>query len=265
MDIFDSEEFANLYRRRIDQPRILTIERVGSLSRERFLMDHEPSGYPIVFTSSNSRGASSEEQIWDLLAKKHGSISLDVRVGNYASPDEYIKRRETISLSLLDFVRSLGQDSKVNSPYAGNQKPPVSLLQDFEIFAPYFYPSDKFEDPAMWIGGPGSITPLHKDGSDNFAIHIAGAKLWTLFPVRDAPFLYLRRVMLESDFAVSAVDLRAVEDNEFPLFKSAHSINVMVHGGETLYIPEGWGHYVQNISNSFMVNFWIRGRNKSGT
>lgn len=101
------------------------------------------------------------------------------------------------------------------------------------------------------------MTPLHKDSTDNFAYQVCDSKRWTIFPVRDVPFLSLTRLLEHSDYATSCIDPRNVQLPEYPEYKQAQPIEFELHAGEMLYLPAGWSHQVENMSMSMMVYYWM--------
>jgi len=113
------------------------------------------------------------------------------------------------------------------------------------------------EQPAFWLGVTGSVTPLHKDSTDNFAFQVCGTKRWILFPVRDIPFLYMERPLQHTDFATSQVEPKNPQLDRYPLYSNARSIVIDVNAGEMLYLPAGWAHHVENQTTSLMVNYWM--------
>jgi lysine-specific demethylase 8 len=42
----------------------------------------------------------------------------------------------------------------------------------------------------------------------------------------------------------------------FPLFEKAPFCECVVHAGESLFIPEGFWHYVRALDDSFSISFW---------
>ena len=153
----------------------------------------------------------------------------------------------------------LGGGGQIPPPYAGNFRLPQEVLRTWGAGAPGYYDLSRFEPPTVWLGAPHSLTPLHRDSTDNFALQLVGCKRWTIFPPQDAPYLYMSFVDASpgGDFATSAVDLRNSDLERFPAFANAHPITFDLHAGEMLYLPMGWSHFVENLELSLMVNYWL--------
>lgn len=263
MDIFTSTKFSHLYKKLKDQPRITQIKRYDFPTKAIFSQEIAQAGYPVVFSFPNRLDISSN-QVFDLLANKYGHTVLKVRVGDYANPNIYTSSRQYVSVELREFIA--GMTSKdTDQAYAGNQVLSQEIAEELNVTAPPFYPRDDFEAPAIWLGGKGTVTPLHKDSADNFAFHVCGRKRWILFPVRDAEYLYLSRAMdkPDSDFAASDIDLRNPDFTKFPALKNAKSIEVTINTGEVLYLPAGWSHFVENIEKTLMINYWLSIKKRS--
>lgn len=243
-DVLATATFRAVHARVAQQPRIADVPRVTSPAELDALA---AAGYPAV----QRFDVASRDELMAVL-RRHGDLTLTVRTGAYARPHDYVHDRRIVSMSLDRYLAGLerGPDG-----YAGNQQITVDLASQLGAGVPSCAPSAALEPPAMWLGPAGTVTPLHKDSSDNVAMQLFGVKAWTLFPVRDAPHLQLERVSSApgfSDFAVSRIDLRhdAVPANTGPL-------RVEVSAGELLYIPAGWSHFVENVTASLMVNYWI--------
>lgn len=262
---FDStiftEQFSKLLNQLSDQARISVVSKMDLPDKETFLKSIGPMKYPVVFRD-NLKPA---DEILKILSRNYADIELEARQGNYADPDQYLTNRQRTKVKLGNYLSELerqSRDQTVINVYAGNVRPSLELLLDIGCIPPSFYKKDSFETPAMWLGGAGAVTPLHKDGSDNFAIHFWGRKRWTLFPVRDIPLLYMKRVIPSSDFAVSNIDLRKPDYKKFQDMVDAVSINIEVSAGEILYLPQGWAHFVENLEPTLMINYWIKEINK---
>ncbi|MCX6117838.1 MAG: cupin-like domain-containing protein, partial [Proteobacteria bacterium] len=199
---------------------------------------------------------------WQKILKEHPEKQVKVRLGDYANPENYAPEKrllmdQKLSVYIQDILNNK-LDSKT-PPYAGNFTLPIDFLASIGANIPNLYPVEVFEAPTVWLGTKNCITPLHRDSSDNFAIHITGKKRWTIFSPADAPHLYMSSVSASKggDFATSAIDLRSPNLHLFPEFSKAHPITFDVDSGETLYLPMGWSHFVENLEPSLMVNYWL--------
>lgn len=193
------------------------------------------------------------------LMKQHSEgVEIKARQSTYQSSSEYLGGRKQVPMPLSDYLDDLLSPSQAGL-YAGNQPLPPKFGELFGVSLPDFLNEDQVEPPAFWLGPAGSTTPLHKDSTDNFAIQIFGEKLWTLYPVRDIPFLAMSRPNLdeEVDFAVSTMNWPHPDAKRFPEFHKAQSLTVTLRPGDALYLPAGWAHQVQNQTPCLMMNYWM--------
>jgi ribosomal protein L16 Arg81 hydroxylase len=109
------------------------------------------------------------------------------------------------------------------------------------------------------MGRAGTITHLHKDIPDNFSFAYFGRKRWILYPPRDYPYLYMVNPHEKEvpDFGASQVNLKSPDYEKFPDFAKAHPVEFIQEAGDMLYLPAGWSHYVENLEDTLMLNFWL--------
>lgn len=134
----------------------------------------------------------------------------------------------------------------------------------------------------LWACGPSAPTSaVHRDHYDNLHTVVTGAKRFTLFPPQDALFLDKRPAVAarwRHDAAACArarggacaatppcwslvaepgaqpapcahVDVGAPSARDATALAAASPLVVELAAGETLFLPRGWYHYVQNISH----------------
>ncbi|KAI9657992.1 MAG: hypothetical protein M1821_002649 [Bathelium mastoideum] len=133
------------------------------------------------------------------------------------------------------------------------------------------------DEPFMnaWLGPGGTISPLHTDPYHNIFCQVVGFKYIKLYAPDQTPYLYPHGTDEQGvDMSnTSQVDLRLFSPNyeeqnesesrsepslhaQYPLFRTAHSLECVLGPGDSLYIPKGWWHYVESLSTSFSVSFW---------
>lgn len=236
--------------------RVGEILRADAISRSEFFSEFAKTSRPFI-----QRKSSDSRDAFQRISSQFGDRIVKVRLGDYADPYHYApERRQLQEMKIVEYVSILDKVSAdgVPPPYAGNFSVPVEFLSSIGVGAPTFYPANSFEPPTVWLGAKGSITPLHRDSTDNFTFQLMGRKRWVIFPPQDDPYLYMRHVAASAggDFATSDVDLRRPDLVRFPEFVKAKPIEFILEEGDMLYLPMGWAHFVENLSKSLMVNYW---------
>lgn len=99
------------------------------------------------------------------------------------------------------------------------------------------------------MGGDTTFTALHADvyRSYSWSSNICGIKKWTFFPPGQED-------LLKDKLGNLVYDIRVVDKTEFPLFHTAKRIVVYQKDGETIFVPSGWFHQVENIGAAISIN-----------
>jgi len=107
----------------------------------------------------------------------------------------------------------------------------------------------------LWIGGPGNVTPVHYDMSENILVQVVGTKTVLLWDPAQYPLLYLSPLRTTHD-RQSPIDLDSPDLARFPRFVHARALRCDLGPGDALYIPACWMHHVRSHEFSISVNFW---------
>jgi lysine-specific demethylase 8 len=112
----------------------------------------------------------------------------------------------------------------------------------------------------VWLGGSDCKSPLHFDWFDNLLVQVLGSKKATLFAPELSYGLY-PAIGLKLPHCSLLNVFSPVDTTAHPLFAEAYHrrLEVMLHPGDTLYIPLKWWHAVESLDTSLSVNFWWAG------
>lgn len=107
----------------------------------------------------------------------------------------------------------------------------------------------------FWLSGPGNITPLHYDMSDNLLAQVMGRKkilLWNPMQYEMLSFIPIGKVHSRQSF----LDPSKMEGSKLDEFCAAQVYMHELLPGQVLYIPYAWPHYVVTEEFSASVNTW---------
>lgn len=107
----------------------------------------------------------------------------------------------------------------------------------------------------IFFGGPGGKFPyLHYDVMHLHAwiAQLHGQKEFTLYAPGQEAFLYVNP---EVPWQSSIRDHHAPDFLRYPLFRNARAQTVVLHPGETLFLPAGWWHTARSLTFTISVAF----------
>ena len=113
----------------------------------------------------------------------------------------------------------------------------------------------------VYLGPAGSWTSLHSDvlRSSSWSTNVAGRKRWTILPPDATPWLLCRRGVLMAQTLHDDL-AQAGGEAEWPYLRRAREVALVLEqaAGETVYVPPGWHHSVENLSDVLSINHnWI--------
>jgi len=181
------------------------------------------------------------------------------RHGNYASKAFSIER-DFRSTSICDYLASLDTlacegDAQLPPAYMGNNILPSKMLE--YIRYPSYFEREQYIRPRLWIGPKGTVTPLHRDDSDNLFAQVWGSKHVILAAPHHREALGAWSASSDGGLEGCDVDPKAPDTERFPKVRSVRFLDVVLKAGEILFLPEGWFHQVESLSTSLSVNFWV--------
>lgn len=125
-------------------------------------------------------------QDWPLFSMgREASLEHFAELQGITRHGDYVKKtfstdRDFRSTSMADFIASLDTPAKPGETpaYMGNNIVPEKLLA--LIRYPQYFAREKFIAPRIWIGPKGTLTPLHRDDTDNLFAQVWGQKSFIL-------------------------------------------------------------------------------------
>ncbi|KAK4700540.1 hypothetical protein P7C70_g5704, partial [Phenoliferia sp. Uapishka_3] len=126
----------------------------------------------------------------------------------------------------------------------------------------YYSACTKDDFRFVYLGGPSTFTPLHRDVYSSYSIstNLHGNKTWHLFPPSCTSKLQLLLKAAEREDKV--VDVRLWKEELRREFEEMGMEVVEQGASETIFIPSGWYHQVTNHGLTFSLNHnWANSHN----
>lgn len=230
----------------------------SELSVQEFRARYLPHGIPVIISDAL--------QDWPLFTLgREQSLVHFAQLQGITRHGDYVKKtfsteRDFRSTSMADFIASLdnptatGDDGEPPA-YMGNNILPAQLLEQIR-YPSYFDPS-LFIPPRIWIGPKGTLTPLHRDDTDNLFAQVWGRKTFTLAAPHHRHALGTWSTAPEGGLDGCDFNPDAPDYQRFPEARHVTFMRVTLEAGDLLFLPEGWFHQVESVSTSLSVNFWV--------
>lgn len=242
-----------------NQPPLLAVERVArkALSVEEFRTRYVPAGMPLIIGNALEDWPLfnlSREESLDWFADLNGIT----RHGDYVSANAFSTQRNFCSRGMAEFIASLDSATPAaGTPavYMGNNILPTKLLEAVR-YPPYFE-RELFDAPRIWIGPKGTLTPLHRDGSDNLFAQVWGQKSFVLAAPHHREALGAWSTTPAGGLEGCTFDPESPDYQQHPQARDIPFLRLVLTAGDMLFLPEGWFHRVESLTTSLSVNFWI--------
>ncbi|HMW38355.1 MAG: cupin-like domain-containing protein [Saprospiraceae bacterium] len=220
--------------------KLLPVDRVTGLTRERFKDEYLKPRRPVIFTDLIDPWPAKNKWTWDYLIENFGDVIVPVADANfskagkhYLSPSAHMKFGD-----YLKTIREKPVDLRIflynilkNIPELAKDIKPFEIMDGF---------LDEY--PFMFFGGQGSYTRIHYDidCSHVFLTQFMTRKRVLLFEPGQAKYLH------HLPFTVSCeIDLIDPDEEKFPSLQYLEGYEAMLTHGETLFIPSCWWHHIE--------------------
>ncbi|TFY68415.1 hypothetical protein EVJ58_g1026 [Rhodofomes roseus] len=195
---------------------------------------------------------------WDFLSEAYGDQL--VTAADCSTRDFSDQKRQTIPFrEVVDLWRTGKGDSLyVKDWHLARAVHPETFYETPDIFRDdwmnaYYSACTSDDFRFVYVGAAGTFTPLHRDvyTSYSWSTNICGRKRWWLFPPEQTTFLLRKGA---EEHLETAFDVRHVNPDEFPGYSQATPVIVEQKDGETIFVPSGWYHQVENITACISIN-----------
>jgi len=234
--------------------KLLTVERREDLSPEEFRARYLRRGLPVILAGAGREWKCTREWSFENFRRRFGpeTIKLVQRKG-VAPDDEVVDGREfseeVVFSEFLDQVLTGGRKYMRFSPLL--ERFP-ELLDDFDQQFLQGMPGNTWGTTyQLFIGGPGTFTPLHNAITPFFFVNICGVKRWQFIPCTYMAVLDPSPDGLTYNY--SAADLALSNLERYPGFDCVDRMEALMQPGDILYNPSWMWHCVQNESPTIGV------------
>lgn len=239
------------------QKRLTDVERKNraDVSLEEFQQHYLAEGIPVILSNALFD--------WPLFQMgREASLMHFAELQGITRHGDYVGKtfstdRDFRSTPMQEFIASLDKPPpKEGLPaYMGNNIVPEQLIQLIR-FPPYFDRS-LYINPRIWIGPKGTLTPLHRDDTDNLFAQVWGQKSFILAAPHHRPALGTWSTTPQGGLDGCEFNPDEPDYAKFPRAQEVTFLRVVLQEGDMLFLPEGWFHQVRSLTTSLSVNFWV--------
>ena len=227
------------------------ITRVHTITKKEFLRDYVKPQKPVVIEHLIDDWKAYDK--WNLAYIK--DIAGDKEVPLY--DDRPVKHDEGFNqahatMSMRAYVDLLKKEPTNYRIFLYNlMKEVPSLKEDFKF--PKIGLRLLKQIPMLFFGGEGSKVFMHHDidWANILHFHFEGKKQCVLFPPSETPHLYKVPYSLITREDINFDD---PDYDKFPNLKKAMGFICHLNHGETLYMPEGYWHYMKYETPGFSMS-----------
>jgi len=234
--------------------RLVNVDRRKDLSAPEFRAQYLRRGLPVILDGAGRDWTCTREWSFDNLRRRFGNETIKLVQRNGLALDEEVVEAsefsEEINVSeFLDQVQGGGAKYMRFSPLL--EKWP-ELLNDLDQRFLQGMPGNSWGMTyQFFMGGPGTLTPLHNAITPFFFVNICGVKRWQFLPntylaILDPPPEGLTYNHSAADHALSNLD-------RYPGFDCIDRMEAVMQPGDILFNPSWMWHCVQNKSPTIGV------------
>ena len=219
--------------------RLLSIPRVEKLAAGEFRSSYLEPNRPVVIKDLASSWPALKKWTPQFFATEYGSLPVKVYDSSFArAGTSYMSSLRKIPFKeYLDLMLTSSMDLRLFAFNIFWEAPELKQDMLWPDMTQGF--SKKFV--FMFFGCKGSVTPLHYDPDLPHLLHtvLYGKKRIVLFANEESKNLYKHPFNTRS-----YVDIDRPDFSKFPRLQEATGYQVIIHPGETLFMPSGYWHHM---------------------
>ena len=229
---------------------IRKLDKVTGLKRKEFTENFLKPLKPVVFTDLTKDWPALTNWTIERLKSQYGGLSVPIYSNNYSKPGKgYMEPDKHMPFG--DFLDLLvgAEPCDLRLFLFNIFKEAPEMKADFHI--PDIMDGFYNDFPFMFFGGRGSKVAMHFDidMSHVFLNQIYGTKRIVLFSPEQSKLIY------QLPYSVASyVDINNPDYLKFPALKYAQGDEVILHPGESLFIPSGYWHYIEYIDGGYSIS-----------
>jgi hypothetical protein len=241
---------------RLSKPPEMVYER---LCPEDFFQQYYSLNRPVLFKGIVSDSPAALKWSLEFFEREYGDEEAEVTLGRGSNNITYELAPEKFQarIPIKDFISRIREQAPTNDLYltAGNhflENPAFSaLLEDLPKDLGFFIPDTSHPNLFdLWIGPAGTTTHLHHDVDNVLLAQFYGSKKAYLIPAIELP-------KVSNTIGVFS-SLNLSDQSALPSLRETCKTDVYeftLEPGDALFIPVGWWHYVEALTNSISITF----------
>lgn len=157
--------------------------------------------------------------------------------------------------TMTNYIDQLRSGSKVYLKFSPIIQHDSVLRNDFDEswLEKFTLPTSFGRKYFLFIGGKGTLTPIHNALANTVFVQIYGRKKWTFWAPNQRMFLGVKPERRAYFF--SRLQLDQSNSDEFPLSKYATKFEVTLNPGDAIWFPGFFWHHVENLDHSIGVAY----------
>ncbi len=227
------------------------IPRVKNISKEDFVKNYVKPQKPVVIEELTKDWPAYEKWNFDYIDKIAGDKMIPLYDNRPVKADEKFNEPHAV-MKMHDYLELLKREPTDYRVFLYSLLKEVpSLQEDFK------YPDIGLKLlkklPYIFFGGTNSNVFIHFDIdlANILHFHFQGKKRCLLFPPSETKHLYKVPHAL---IAREDIDFSNPDFDKWPALRQARGLECELNHGETLYMPEGYWHYMQYLTPGFSLS-----------